>query len=243
MPGLATSSTSRPRLSCFETTTSGKFWQIVAKAVVLRPRSRPDTQTAAVALQVFGATQEGGEIPIYGQMMAAAATSVSTHWVAAAPVCLFCTAPPGGALHGPEERGEEQRQRDHDEQIAVLRLRATRGNVPRGTTLLDPSAVVDLVEKGADGPHPAECDERCRAEHPERAHHRAPDRPADRDPQHRTHRETDRAHDQPRDHAPACHEIQLILAGIHVRCGADGIVDDIDDDLFARAPLRISRHN
>src|SRR5450756_2919153 len=41
MPGPATSSTSRPRLSCFETTTSGKFWQIVAKAVVLRPRSRP----------------------------------------------------------------------------------------------------------------------------------------------------------------------------------------------------------
>src|SRR5450756_2459264 len=33
--------------------------------------TRPDTQTAAVALQVFGATQEGGGIPIYGQMMAA----------------------------------------------------------------------------------------------------------------------------------------------------------------------------
>ena len=31
-----------------------------------------DTRTAAVALQVFGATQEGGAIPVYGQMMAAA---------------------------------------------------------------------------------------------------------------------------------------------------------------------------
>lgn len=34
--------------------------------------TRPDTRTVAVALQVFGATQEGGAIPIYGQMMAAA---------------------------------------------------------------------------------------------------------------------------------------------------------------------------
>jgi multiple sugar transport system permease protein len=31
-----------------------------------------DTRTAAVALQVFGATQEGGAIPVYSQMMAAA---------------------------------------------------------------------------------------------------------------------------------------------------------------------------
>jgi ABC-type glycerol-3-phosphate transport system permease component len=31
-----------------------------------------DTRTAAVALQVFGATQEGGAVPVYGQMMAAA---------------------------------------------------------------------------------------------------------------------------------------------------------------------------
>ena len=34
--------------------------------------TRPDTHTAAVALQVFGATQEGGAIPVYWQMMAAA---------------------------------------------------------------------------------------------------------------------------------------------------------------------------
>lgn len=32
----------------------------------------PESRTAAVALQVFGATQEGGAIPVYGQMMAAA---------------------------------------------------------------------------------------------------------------------------------------------------------------------------
>ncbi len=31
-----------------------------------------NTRTAAVALQVFGATQEGGTIPVYGQLMAAA---------------------------------------------------------------------------------------------------------------------------------------------------------------------------
>ncbi|WP_432992745.1 carbohydrate ABC transporter permease [Dactylosporangium sp. CA-233914] len=31
-----------------------------------------DTRTAAVALQVFGATQEGGAIPLYGQLMASA---------------------------------------------------------------------------------------------------------------------------------------------------------------------------
>ncbi len=32
----------------------------------------PDTRTAAVVPQVFGATQEGGAIPVYGQMMATA---------------------------------------------------------------------------------------------------------------------------------------------------------------------------
>jgi len=34
--------------------------------------TRPPTATAAVALQVFGATQEGGALPVYSQMMAAA---------------------------------------------------------------------------------------------------------------------------------------------------------------------------
>jgi multiple sugar transport system permease protein len=34
--------------------------------------TRPETRTAAVALQVFGATREGGAIPVYGQLMAAA---------------------------------------------------------------------------------------------------------------------------------------------------------------------------
>jgi ABC-type glycerol-3-phosphate transport system permease component len=34
--------------------------------------TRPPTATAGVALQVFGATQEGGAIPVYSQMMAAA---------------------------------------------------------------------------------------------------------------------------------------------------------------------------
>ncbi len=34
--------------------------------------TRPDTHTAAVALQVFSAGQEGGAIPVYSQMMAAA---------------------------------------------------------------------------------------------------------------------------------------------------------------------------
>jgi trehalose/maltose transport system permease protein len=34
--------------------------------------ARPDTQTAAVALQVFGATQEGGALPVDSQMVAAA---------------------------------------------------------------------------------------------------------------------------------------------------------------------------
>jgi trehalose/maltose transport system permease protein len=44
-------------------------WNDVLYASVL---TRPDTRTAAVALQVFGATQEGGAIPVYGQLMAAA---------------------------------------------------------------------------------------------------------------------------------------------------------------------------
>ncbi|WP_345763987.1 carbohydrate ABC transporter permease [Diaminobutyricibacter sp. McL0608] len=43
-------------------------WNDVLFASVL---TNPDTRTAAVALQVFGATQEGGAIPLYGQMMAA----------------------------------------------------------------------------------------------------------------------------------------------------------------------------
>jgi ABC-type glycerol-3-phosphate transport system permease component len=34
--------------------------------------TRPDTHTAAVALQVFASAQEGGAIPVYSQMMAAA---------------------------------------------------------------------------------------------------------------------------------------------------------------------------
>jgi trehalose/maltose transport system permease protein len=44
-------------------------WSDVLFASVM---TRPDTRTAAVALQVFGSSQEGGAIPIYGQMMAAA---------------------------------------------------------------------------------------------------------------------------------------------------------------------------
>jgi multiple sugar transport system permease protein len=44
-------------------------WNDVLFASVM---TRPDTRTAAVALQVFGATQEGGAIPVYGQLMAAA---------------------------------------------------------------------------------------------------------------------------------------------------------------------------
>ncbi|HEY2555684.1 MAG TPA: carbohydrate ABC transporter permease, partial [Diaminobutyricibacter sp.] len=43
-------------------------WNDVLFASVL---TSPETRTAAVALQVFGATQEGGAIPLYGQMMAA----------------------------------------------------------------------------------------------------------------------------------------------------------------------------
>lgn len=44
-------------------------WNDVLFASVM---TDPDSRTAAVALQVFGATQEGGAIPVYGQMMAAA---------------------------------------------------------------------------------------------------------------------------------------------------------------------------
>lgn len=44
-------------------------WNDVLFASVM---TNPTTRTAAVALQVFGATQEGGAVPIYGQMMAAA---------------------------------------------------------------------------------------------------------------------------------------------------------------------------
>jgi trehalose/maltose transport system permease protein len=44
-------------------------WNDVLFASVL---TNPDTRTAAVALQVFGATQEGGALPPYGQLMAAA---------------------------------------------------------------------------------------------------------------------------------------------------------------------------
>ena len=43
-------------------------WNDVLFASVM---TNADTRTAAVALQVFGATQEGGAIPVYGQMMAA----------------------------------------------------------------------------------------------------------------------------------------------------------------------------
>ncbi|GAA2552568.1 carbohydrate ABC transporter permease [Winogradskya consettensis] len=44
-------------------------WNDVLFASVL---TRPDTHTAAVALQVFGSSQEGGAVPVYSQMMAAA---------------------------------------------------------------------------------------------------------------------------------------------------------------------------
>jgi trehalose/maltose transport system permease protein len=54
-------------------------WNDVLFASVL---TRPETHTAAVALQVFGATQEGGALPVYSQMMAAAL-------VCAAPVVLL----------------------------------------------------------------------------------------------------------------------------------------------------------
>ncbi|MER7273255.1 carbohydrate ABC transporter permease [Dactylosporangium sp. NPDC000244] len=44
-------------------------WNDVLFASVI---TNADTRTAAVALQVFGATQEGGAIPLYGQLMASA---------------------------------------------------------------------------------------------------------------------------------------------------------------------------
>jgi multiple sugar transport system permease protein len=54
-------------------------WNDVLFASVL---TRPETQTAAVALSTFGATQEGGALPVYSQVMAAALVS-------AAPVVLL----------------------------------------------------------------------------------------------------------------------------------------------------------
>jgi ABC-type glycerol-3-phosphate transport system permease component len=54
-------------------------WNDVLFASVL---TRPGTQTAAVALQIFGTTQEGGALPVYSQMMAAAL-------ICAAPVVLL----------------------------------------------------------------------------------------------------------------------------------------------------------
>jgi trehalose/maltose transport system permease protein len=54
-------------------------WNDVLFASVL---TRPETHTAAVALQIFGTTQEGGALPIYSQVMAAAL-------VCAAPVVLL----------------------------------------------------------------------------------------------------------------------------------------------------------
>jgi multiple sugar transport system permease protein len=54
-------------------------WNDVLFASVL---TRPETQTAAVALSTFGATQEGGALPVYSQIMAAAL-------VCAAPVVLL----------------------------------------------------------------------------------------------------------------------------------------------------------
>jgi ABC-type glycerol-3-phosphate transport system permease component len=54
-------------------------WNDVLFASVL---TRPETRTAAVALQVFGTTQEGGALPVHSQMMAAAL-------ICAAPVILL----------------------------------------------------------------------------------------------------------------------------------------------------------
>jgi trehalose/maltose transport system permease protein len=54
-------------------------WNDVLFASVL---TRPETQTAAVALSAFGATQEGGALPVYSQVMAAAL-------VTAAPVVVL----------------------------------------------------------------------------------------------------------------------------------------------------------
>jgi multiple sugar transport system permease protein len=49
-------------------------WNDVLFASVL---TRPETQTAAVALSSFGATQEGGALPVYSQVMAAALVSAT----------------------------------------------------------------------------------------------------------------------------------------------------------------------
>ena len=54
-------------------------WNDVLFASVM---TNSDTRTAAIALQIFGATQEGGALPLYGQMMAASL-------VCAAPVVLL----------------------------------------------------------------------------------------------------------------------------------------------------------
>lgn len=54
-------------------------WNDVLFASVM---TRPESQTAAVALQVFGSSAEGGAIPFYGQMMASAL-------VCAAPVVIL----------------------------------------------------------------------------------------------------------------------------------------------------------
>src|SRR3954469_4120833 len=54
-------------------------WNDVLFASVL---TRPDTHTAAVALQTFGATQEVGAVAVYSQVMAAAL-------VCAAPVVVL----------------------------------------------------------------------------------------------------------------------------------------------------------
>ncbi|MFF2246579.1 carbohydrate ABC transporter permease [Arthrobacter sp. NPDC058130] len=54
-------------------------WNDVLFASVL---TRPNTQTVAVVLQIFGASSEGGALPLYGQMMAASL-------VCAAPVVIL----------------------------------------------------------------------------------------------------------------------------------------------------------
>jgi len=54
-------------------------WNDVLFASVL---TQPETRTAAVALQVFGTTQEAGALPVYSQMMAASL-------ICAAPVVLL----------------------------------------------------------------------------------------------------------------------------------------------------------
>lgn len=54
-------------------------WNDVLFASVL---TRPKTQTVAVVLQIFGASSEGGALPLYGQMMAASL-------VCAAPVVIL----------------------------------------------------------------------------------------------------------------------------------------------------------